>query len=159
MNPRRLALLVAGGVVFLDQLTKWWAVTALADGPIELIPDLLQLALIRNPGAAFGLLRGAGSIIALVAIVAVAGVFLALPNLRRRLDAVALGLVLGGAIGNLIDRVARGDGLFDGEVIDFFDLSFFPAFNVADAAITIGAALALLEALRSRPTDSSSPSS
>jgi len=158
MTPRRLALAVATGVIVLDQLTKWWAASALADGPIELIPDFLRLALIRNPGAAFGLLKGAGSIIALIAIVAAAGVFLALPNLRRSLDAVALGLVLGGAIGNLIDRIARGDGLLDGKVIDFFDLSFFPAFNVADAAITIGALLALWEALRS-PSNTSSQKS
>ena len=156
MTPRRLALAVAAGVVVLDQLAKVWAVADLADGPIVLIDGFLELALVRNPGAAFGLLEGAGSIIALVAIAAAVVIVLALRRLGRRLDAVALGLVLGGAIGNLIDRVVRGDGLLDGEVVDFVDFSFFPAFNVADAAITIGAILALWEALRAPAETTSS---
>ena len=62
----------------------------------------------------------------------------------RRVEAVALGMVLGGAIGNLVDRVFRGDGLLDGAVVDFIDFSFFPTFNVADAAINIGVALLLI---------------
>jgi signal peptidase II len=61
-----------------------------------------------------------------------------------------LGLVLGGAIGNLIDRIFRGPGLLDGEVVDFIDFDFFPTFNVADSAITIGAVLAVLLAIRQR---------
>jgi signal peptidase II len=65
-------------------------------------------------------------------------------------ETVALGLVLGGAVGNLVDRAFRGDGFLDGGVVDFVDFSFFPAFNVADSAITVGAILALWFAFRSR---------
>ncbi len=71
-------------------------------------------------------------------------------KVERRREVAALALVLGGALGNLIDRIFRGDGLLDGGVVDFIDLSFFPAFNVADSAITIGAGLALLYAFLDR---------
>jgi signal peptidase II len=69
---------------------------------------------------------------------------------ERPRETVALGLVMGGALGNLIDRVFRGSGLLDGAVIDWVDFSFFPAFNVADSAISIGAALAVLFAFLDR---------
>jgi signal peptidase II len=157
MTPRRLALTVAAGVIVLDQATKQLMLSLLEDGPIELIPGVLQLAIIKNPGMAFGLLRGAGSVVALVAIAAAITIFLATRTLRKTLDAIALGLILGGAIGNLLDRIFRGDGFLDGEVIDWFDLSFFPAFNVADSAITIGAVLALWSALQTEAKASSSP--
>ena len=75
---------------------------------------------------------------------------LVIRKVERPYDAVALGLVLGGATGNLIDRLLRGDGLLDGKVVDFLDFSFFPAFNVADSAITVGAALALWEVVSAR---------
>ena len=71
-------------------------------------------------------------------------------DLPGKPEAVAIGLVLGGAVGNLLDRVFRGDGWLDGKVIDFIDFNFFPTFNVADSAITIGAILAVLLAFRDR---------
>jgi signal peptidase II len=151
LTSRGIALTVAGGIVVLDQLTKWWAVRTLPGDPIVLIEDFLQLRYLTNKGAAFSMLEGSGSIIALVAIAAVVFIVLVSGRLEVRGEAVALGLVLGGAIGNLLDRVFRGDGLLDGGVVDFVDFSFFPAFNVADSAITIGAGLALLFAFRQRP--------
>ncbi len=154
LTTRRLALGTALAVIVADQLTKVWAVAALSDRPIDLIPDFFRLALIRNPGAAFGLLKGAGSVLALLALVAAAAILVAIRRIDRRPDALALGLVLGGAVGNLIDRLVRDDGLLSGRVVDFLDFSFFPAFNVADSAITLGAILALWEAIsaRSEPT-------
>ena len=151
LSTRGLGLAVAAAVVALDQATKALIVTTLDRGDTwELIPDFFQIAHIRNPGAAFGLLRGAGSYIALGAVVAVVVITLVIRKVERRYDAVALGMVLGGAVGNLLDRVFRGDGLLDGMVVDFLDFSFFPAFNVADSAITVGAALALLEVVSTR---------
>lgn len=152
MTPRRLALAVASAIVVVDQLTKWWAVTALSDGPIGLIDGFLQFRLVRNPGGAFGSLPGAGPLIALAALAAVMVIVLVVRRLTGRSESVAMGMVLGGAIGNLIDRVARGPGLLDGKVVDFVDFDFFPTFNLADSAITIGAIVAVLVALRSDRT-------
>jgi signal peptidase II len=149
MTPRRLALSVAAVIV---ELTKWWAVTSLEDGPVVLIEGFLQLRLVRNPGGAFGSLPGAGPIIALAALAAVVVIALIVHRLKGRWESVAMGLVLGGALGNLLDRVFRGPGLLDGKVVDFVDFDFFPTFNVADSAITIGAILAVLVALRAERT-------
>jgi signal peptidase II len=146
VTARRLPLLTAAAVVAADQLTKWWAVSSLPGNPIELIPGVLFLRYWTNSGAAFGLLRGAGSFIALGAIAAVGLIVLIVRELPGRLEALAMGLVLGGALGNLGDRLFRGPGLLDGRVVDFVDFRYFPAFNVADSAITVGAALALLAA-------------
>ncbi len=143
---RWLAFGIAAGVVLLDQLTKWWVMASLSDGPIVLIDGFLQLRLIRNTGAAFGMLRGAGSIIALVAVAAAVVIVAVVRRLEGRLENAAMGLVLGGALGNLLDRLFRGEGLADGGVVDWIDFSFFPAFNVADSAITVGAGLALIVA-------------
>lgn len=148
LTTRRLSLGIAGAVVLADQLVKWWAVTTLPGSPIVLIEDFLQLRYVTNQGAAFSMLDGWGSVVALVAIAAAVFIFGVARRVESRGEAIALGLVLGGAIGNLADRVFRGDGFLDGGVIDFVDFSFFPAFNVADAAITVGAALALLYAFK-----------
>jgi signal peptidase II len=143
LGNRRLALSVAAGVITFDQLTKWLVVRTLPGEPIELIGGFLELRYVTNSGAAFSLLEGFGSIIALIAIAAAVFIFLLAVQVDSKGEIIALGLVLGGALGNLTDRVFRGDGLLDGGVIDFVDFSFFPAFNVADSAITVGAALAL----------------
>ena len=71
-------------------------------------------------------------------------------QLPGRFEGFAIGLVLGGAVGNLLDRIFRGDGFLNGKVIDFIDFDFFPTFNAADSAITIGAILAVLLAFRKR---------
>lgn len=151
LTTRQVALAVAAVVVAVDQLVKWWVVATLPGSPIVLVEDFLQLRYVTNKGAAFSMLEGAGSIIALVAIAAAIFIVLVSGRLDVRREAVALGLVLGGAVGNLLDRVFRGEGFLDGGVVDFVDFSFFPAFNVADSAITIGAALAILFAALQRP--------
>ena len=150
LTPRAFALVVAGIVVVLDQVTKYVAVRTLSDGPVSLIDGFLQLRLLKNPGSAFSLFRGGGAVIALLAIAAVAMIVVIARQLPGKAEGTAIGLVLGGAVGNLLDRVFRGDGFLDGKVIDFVDFDFFPAFNVADSAITIGAILAVLLAFRDR---------
>jgi signal peptidase II len=137
---------VAGVVVIVDQVTKWWALKELADGPIVLIEDFLQLRLLFNTGASFSILSNAGPVLAIVAFGVIGLIVYILGEASRRVEAVALGLVLGGAVGNLLDRVFRGDGLLDGAVVDFIDFSFFATFNVADAAINVGVVLLLIAA-------------
>ena len=135
--------MIAAAVVALDQLTKVWAVAALSDESIELIDGFLQLRLTRNPGAAFSSFTGGGPLLGvLAALVAIAIAFL-LPQIEERLDRVALSLVMGGALGNFTDRIFRGDGFLDGAVVDFVDFSFWPTFNVADSAISVGVVLML----------------
>jgi signal peptidase II len=133
---------VAVVVLALDALTKQWAMSALADGPIELFGSV-RLNLIRNKAGAFGL----GG--AFVPFLAVAALLLVLYMVTRgdateKLPmAVALGLVLGGAFGNVADRVFRSPGFLQGAVVDFVDVGFWPVFNVADSAITCGCLLLL----------------
>ena len=163
MTSRRLPLLIAAAVVTADQLTKWWVVSALEVGETRsFLPGVVYLHRVENSGAAFGQLPGAGSFIALGAIAAVVLIMLIVRHLPGRLEAVAMGLVLGGAVGNLVDRIFRGPGLLDGKVVDFARFDFyhsFPAFNVADSAITVGAILAVLAAFvlsRGTPGDEGS---
>jgi signal peptidase II len=146
-----LAASVAAVVVALDQLTKWWAVERLSlagcavpDGCIELVGSL-RFRLVENTGSAFSLGTGWGPLLGVVAAV-MAVILLRASHRSSRAVAVVLGLVAGGAVGNLVDRVARADdGLLSGAVIDFVDLQWWPVFNLADAAIVVGvAALAVL---------------
>jgi len=131
-------------------LTKAWALRAAGDEPIELIADFLQIRVARNTGAAFSILTGWGPLIGIVAVGVVVLIFVVLRDAGHRLEAVGLGLILGGAVGNLLDRVFRGDGFFDGAVVDFVDFDFFPTFNVADAALNVGVAVLLIAAFMRR---------
>lgn len=133
-------LLLAAAVVLLDQLSKSWA-TALAasKGSLELIPGVLGLTLTWNYGASWGILAGKTGFLLIVTALVCAAVFLAL-LLGRPKDAmarVALAMVLGGAVGNALDRLA------DGYVTDMLETLFmdFPIFNVADCFITVGGVL------------------
>ncbi len=131
-------------VVAADQITKAWAVAGLEDAPVSLIGEFLELSLTRNPGAAFSSFTGGGRFLAVVAMLIIVVVAAALPQASRRFEQVALALILGGAVGNLIDRFVRGDGVLDGAVVDFIDFSFWPTFNVADSAITLGVVALLI---------------
>lgn len=135
----------------LDQLTKHWALATLEGEPrIVIIDGFLELTFTRNSGSAFSLFQGNGPILAIIALGVVGLIVFVLRDASHRLEALALGLVLGGALGNLTDRVFRGDALLDGAVIDWIDLWWIPTFNVADAAITIGVAVLLLAAFVTR---------
>jgi signal peptidase II len=137
------------GVVVVDQLTKTWAVRELADGPVEVFGSDVAFRLSRNSGGAFSLFQGFTPLLAVLAIVLAAVLIRALQRTRDPLVLVALALILGGAVGNLVDRLARSPGFLRGEVVDFVDVGRFPVFNVADSAITIGAVLLFIAALRS----------
>ena len=147
---RVLAAAVAAVVVIVDQLTKVLVVRAVDDGQIVLIDGVLNFRLFFNTGASFSLFAKGGAIIGLVVIGVVVMIFFALRDAGHRLDAVALGLVLGGAIGTLLDRAFRGDGFLDGAVVDFINVPFFATFNVADIAINIGVVLLLIGAFLRR---------
>jgi signal peptidase II len=151
-RPRRtvrgwLVAAIVVGVVVLDQLTKAWAVRELADGPQELFGDV-AFRLSRNSGGAFSLFQGFTPLLALLALVLAVVLIRALRQTQDPLVLVALALILGGAIGNLLDRLFRSPSFLRGEVVDFVDVGRFPVFNVADSAITIGAVLLFIAVLR-----------
>lgn len=136
---RRLGItvVVAAVVVAVDQVATSWAVDRLARGPIHVLGPL-DLQLQVNTGSAFGLAQGWAPVIGALAVVVV--VVLVAVSRRAGSDglAAALGLVVGGAVGNLADRIFRH---YHGGVVDFIALHFWPTFNVADACITVGVVL------------------
>ncbi len=154
-KPRRVGLLaaIAGTVVILDLLTKIIVVATIdPNEPVRVLGGLVYLSLIRNPGAAFSMATGMTWLLALVAIGVVGFIMRMAPRLRSTPWAVSLGLVLGGAIGNLIDRIFREPGILQGHVVDFVSVfgpnaEYFPVFNVADSAITVGAISLVVTAL------------
>ncbi len=132
----------------LDRLSKVLAEEHLAGRPpIVLIPKVFQLRFTTNPGGAFGLFGGLTWLFVAVSVLVVVAIVISSRGLPGRGSAIALGLILGGAVGNLTDRLIRGSG-FSGRVVDFFDFHVWPVFNVADSAIVIGAAILLLTGIR-----------
>lgn len=125
----------------LDQASKWWALHALDDRDIDVVWTL-RLHLLMNKGSAFGFGSRYTPLITLLAM-AIVTVFLRTSRkLTGRWSQVAMALVVGGALGNLVDRLFRGDGgVLTGAVVDFVDLQWWPVFNIADVAIFMGAAL------------------
>ncbi|HET6951812.1 MAG TPA: signal peptidase II [Acidimicrobiales bacterium] len=129
---------VAATVLALDQLSKWWAVETLDTRTIDLVGSL-RLRLTFNHGSAFSLGNGRGALISVLALVICAVLLRTGRNATRPVMAVAIGMVLGGAVGNLADRALRaGEGLLGGGVVDFVDLQWWPVFNLADSAIVAG---------------------
>ena len=134
-------------VVVVDQLTKQWAVDHLADGHVDHIVWTLQLNLAFNSGMAFGTGTGLGPLIGVVATVVIIWLLTSLRTEGSALSAFGIGCVIGGAAGNLIDRLFRDEGWLGGSVVDFIDFQWFPIFNVADIAINVGAAALILNAI------------
>jgi len=131
-------------VLALDVVTKIWVVGWEADREIELLGGFVVLRESRNSGAAFGLAQGATVVLSVVALGVVAVIARTARRLRSRRWALALGLILGGALGNLVDRLLRDPAPLRGAVVDFIDLPRWPSFNVADSAIVVGGILAVL---------------
>ena len=138
-------LTTAAIVVVVDQATKQLALEALDSGPVDILGGVLTLRLTLNSGGAFGVLQGFPGFFLGVTLAILAAIVLFVRRLEDRRLLVPLGLVLGGGAGNLFDRIFRG---LDGRVVDFVDFHFWPVFNVADSAITIGVCLILLTSVR-----------
>ncbi|MBF0400657.1 MAG: signal peptidase II [Magnetococcales bacterium] len=152
---RLLGLLTAVLVFVLDQFSKVYASAELADRSIEVLPGFFDLELVHNTGAAFGMFAEfpplwRSLILVGVALVATVFIMVLLRRTDRALDAFALGLVLGGALGNLLDRVQEG------WVVDFIHLHWhdlsWPVFNLADSAISVGVALLIWDSFRKTGT-------
>ncbi|RAY17329.1 signal peptidase II [Actinomadura craniellae] len=142
----------AAVVLAVDQATKLWATSTLSDGRhITVIPEFIQLRLVYNPGAAFSIGSGATWVFALITAAAVVGILYAGRRLGSRAWAVGLGIPLGGATSHLLDRLLREPGFARGHVVDFIDYNGFFVGNVADIALTGGAALLMLLSLRDIP--------
>ena len=145
---RSLFFAVAIGWFAVDQLTKTWALNAL-DGPPVQVLWTLQFTLAYNSGASFSMGAGLGPWIALGAAAVVGALVWTARSVRSRLMAVALGMIVGGASGNLCDRLLRGDaGLLHGSVVDFIDFQWWPVFNVADIGVVCGAILLVIATFR-----------
>jgi len=152
--------IIAAGVVLLDQWTKdlVWRWLPLEGRSVPLIPEVVYLTHVHNPGVAFGQLPDAGPFLIAAAALAVACILVYRTRLLQSgepphlLQVLGLALPLGGAVGNMIDRIKIG------KVVDFIDLRWFPVFNIADTAITMGAvALVAYFLFVSRPADERSP--
>jgi len=154
MGPTRAGTLIALLVILFDQLSKWWILNVTMVPP-RIIPvtSFFDLVLVHNRGASFGIFSDAPgwASVALIVFAILISIALAIWMWRvnETLLAVALALVIGGAVGNVIDRIRFG------AVVDFLDFHVagwhWPAFNIADSAITIGVILLILDSLKSRP--------
>jgi signal peptidase II len=149
LRPVLWSLLVAAGVVVLDQATKHWAVNALADGHTIDLVWTLRFNLAYNTGMAFSSGNGLGPLVPILALAVVVVLLITVGRSSSPWSVVAVGLVIGGAVGNVTDRLLRGEGGLHGAVVDFIDLQWWPIFNVADIAVVVGGGLLVLTALRS----------
>jgi len=155
-STRRLWSLIAV-IVVVDQLTKHWALNRLSGGRTIDIIGSLRFNLAFNKGMAFSQATGAGPVLGALAFVIVIAVVLWIRRSATGLAAFAAGMIVGGAIGNLIDRLFRNDAWLRGAVVDFIDLQWFPVFNIADSCITVGAVLMVFASLRAGKTVEPSP--
>jgi signal peptidase II len=150
-----LLLIVAGLVYAADIVSKVVVVATISHRVIHLLGGLLTLRVLRNSGAAFSVGTSMTVVFTLIAV----GVIIFILRTSRRLYsapwAVTLGLLLGGATGNLTDRILRSPGVFSGEVVDWIQLPHWPVFNLADSAIVCGGVLAVLLAARGIRLDGS----
>jgi signal peptidase II len=150
-RPRRVGLLlgVAAFVIAADVISKAIIVTRMADHPpIRLLGGLLTITLTRNPGAAFSIGTSMTIVFTGIAVGVILYILRTARNLRSIGWAITLGLLLGGATGNLIDRIFRAPGVFQGRVVDWIELPHWPVFNLADSSIVCAGVLVVLLALR-----------
>ena len=148
----RILFSVAWTVWILDLATKIWAVNNLSfKSNIKVFGEFFQLTLIRNPGAAFSFATGATIFLSLFSLVVMVVVLYYSPKITSRGWAVVLGLVLGGILGNMVDRIFREPGVLRGHVIDWLQLPNWPVFNIADMAIVTAALLSMVLTARNIP--------
>jgi signal peptidase II len=143
-------LFVAAFVSYgLDRVTKIWAETTLPGAPIEVVPGVLTFRFTTNSGGAFSIGQSAPWFFVGVSVMVVAIILATSFRHTSRVVGASLGLVLGGALGNLTDRAFRDEG-FRGRVVDFIDFHVWPVFNLADSAIVVGAIVLALAGMRDR---------
>jgi signal peptidase II len=153
---RRIPVLagVAAFAYVLDLVSKLIVVAELEhQGTVQVIGSYLQLEVIRNPGAAFGFGEALTVVLTAIAIIVIAVIVRLARKLYSTWWAIALGLLLGGAFGNLTDRLFRSPGVFRGEVVDFIAPAHFAVFNLADSAIVCGGVLIVLLSFRGLDPD------
>lgn len=149
-------LMIGAIVVVLDQIAKIVAVVTLEPGrPVELIGETVRLVLIRNPGAAFSMGTDLTPVLSVVAILVVLGLLWFSRRVHSRWWAWGLGLILGGAAGNLVDRVLRDPGALHGHVVDYMAVGWWPVFNIADACLVTGVIVVAVAVLRNIDYDGS----
>lgn len=141
---RLLGLGIAAVVAALDLWTKRYASVHFVDSPVVVIPGLITFTYTENPGGAFSIFPNGGQVIGVLALAVTVYIILALKEERARFEVIGLGLVIGGAGGNLADRLFRADGVLDGSVIDWIDMWVIPTFNIADASVSFAAAWLLV---------------
>lgn len=145
MQRWRTLLSVAWLIWILDLATKAWAVSQLANRePVKILGSFFQLTFIRNSGAAFSFASNATLFLSLFGIIVALGVIYFAPKITSKGWSVVLGLVLGGVLGNLMDRIFREPSFLRGHVIDWMQLPNWPIFNIADSAIVVAAGLAMI---------------
>ncbi len=135
----------------IDFFTKNWAIQNLSGASRQVLGDFLKLTLVRNPGAAFSMATGFTIIFTSISVAVAIFITRYAARITHRWWAVVAGLVLGGVLGNLSDRIFRSPGFLYGHVIDWIELPRWPVFNVADSAIVIAAGIAILLTTRNIP--------
>lgn len=132
-----LAVSVAVAIVAADLVTKRIAAVSWVDERITVIPGALWFTYHENPGASFSMFQNGGPFLAVAAVIAVGIVLVTLRTPRPTAEVIGFGLIMGGATGNLADRIFRAEHVLDGKVIDWIQLPNFPIFNIADSAVTV----------------------
>ena len=146
---RRPLIVTALVVVAFDLATKVWAVSRLENqADINVIGDFLKFSFLRNPGAAFSIGTNVTWVFTIISIAVSIAVLVISKNVANRAWAIALGGLLGGALGNLGDRIFRSPEPFQGHVVDFILLPNYPMFNISDSAVVIGAIAMVILSIR-----------
>ena len=136
--------LIIAAVLIADQASKNWALNSLSDGRTIDLVWTLRFNLVFNSGMAFSKGQGLGRLIGLLAIGVAVWLWFSLRKATSRLSVIGTSMLIGGALGNVVDRMFRGEKWLAGAVVDFIDLQWFPVFNVADSAVTVGAAVLII---------------
>ena len=153
MRPQfsRLIWLTAWTIWLFDYATKAWALIALDNEPKKILGTLLQFTLVKNSGAAFNLAGRFTAIFSVIAVLVIATIVRYAHMITSRGWLTCAGLLLGGVLGNLTDRIFREPGFFIGHVVDWIQIPHWPVFNIADSAITVAALIAVIQTMRNVP--------
>ena len=147
----RTIWLTAWTIWLFDYVTKTWALSNFSSDPQPVIGTLLQFTLLKNSGAAFSVASGFTLIFSLLAVAVIATIVRYATRITSRGWLTCAGLLLGGVLGNLTDRIFREPGFFLGHVIDWIQIPNWPVFNIADIAISTAALLAFIQTMRNVP--------